>query len=209
MRTDLWHGLEDSKILQQDGIKLSPKSKLIGVDPSLRSTGVVLYDPSDNCPEWFVIKSKPDGDGTVHSRVMAIMMEAIERFGPAVMVIEGYNFGKSVASGFSPVIEIGGVMKAVGGLSGWIQVPPTTWKSIVMGSRWVRAGKHTRGEKAAYLNRFYAVGGPRGINQVDAADAWMIARSVNWILLGMVPPTPGVLQIKTQIEKLAISPRML
>lgn len=197
-------GPQDGKLL--DAIRIDRRTKIVGVDPSLRSTGVVLFDPDDDTPEWFVIRSKPERDGTVHARVRAIMEYTMGRFGPALMAIEGYNYGKNFSSGFSSVIEIGGVMKSVGGLVGWIQVPPMTWKSAVMGPGWVRAGKKTKADLAKYMARFHKVGGPDSIDQVDAADAWMIAKCVSDVLSGVSPRSAIIMP---QLEKLAKLPRML
>ena len=114
---------------------MSDSGQIIGLDLSLTSTGVAVYDEDTDCITTDVIKTCNKHTDT--ERYYTILHRISNYFiSKNVFFIEGYSFGSfSKSSSMSKLIELGGIIKYDLWLKGvpYIKVPPTTLKKFITG----------------------------------------------------------------------------
>jgi len=121
---------------------------VIGIDPSLSATGVIVLDDAATLIAHKVVTSKPSGPlvGARMERIQAMcrtIKEMVEEYRPDVICLEGYSLGTNMP-GVSSRVEFGGLLRYVLWSGGWrlVEVAPTTLKKFVTGKgAWKGGGK--------------------------------------------------------------------
>jgi len=175
--------------------------QIIGIDPSLRSTGLA-YLMRDGY-YWERLAFHRD---IARESILTSILE--EFFNPPpfggkwIVGIEGYAYGKSASSGFTPVIEVGGVIRsAVGRWAPWVEIPPPTWKWAILGKECMVIKKGTREKNRRYIEVVCKALGFESpmFNTTDEADAFCIATYVKRLLDGSIKPKGTSIRIARQL----------
>lgn len=113
--------------------------RAMGVDPSTKSTGVVILDSngtkSPNVPFQACFKH-PDERGMRRYRELATkVMQTYYHFKPDILVIEGYSLNMKHSSSVVPLVELGAVIRFLLNLDGiqWFDPRATEVKQFVTG----------------------------------------------------------------------------
>lgn len=166
--------------------------QFLGIDPSLRSTGWAV------CRDGKIVRAghiptkgmdHPEAFGLIFRTIHRVAKE-LQAEDDVIAAVEDISLGYASSSGFTPTVEVSGVVKAAVSLAGVlaiVTVPAMTWKSIVLGSKNVRLKKISTGDREFYLK---AVAAGIGFYSVvtDEADAAAIA----WFADGLVRAWPEV-----------------
>lgn len=108
--------------------------KIIGIDPSLSATGIVVLDENGSLLDAHAIKPKKLRGMPRLKLIRNHIKELIVREDPELILIEGYSFGSRGRSIFN-LGELGGVLRLLfEDLElQYIDVPPTVLKKWVTG----------------------------------------------------------------------------
>lgn len=154
---------------------LQPICYVIGIDPSLCSTGVVVLSSNGELAASALVKSKPPESQGVAARILRVtqiammVQDLIVDYLPVVVCIEGYSMGSN-QSGHSAIIECGyELRRMICGKTNarLIEVAPAALKKFCMGS-----GNGDKSAVASALTHRYGV----LFESSDAADAYGLAR---------------------------------
>lgn len=110
---------------------------IIGIDPSLSSTGICTMDENGNILSTLAINSDFTGAKRLHDIKRQIIPEVLysksEEEEKVIAFIEGYSFGSK--NGGEALGELGGTIRLMLYEQGieFIDVPPTTLKKYVLG----------------------------------------------------------------------------
>lgn len=142
------------------------RMKVLGIDPSLTSTGVCRL----NRDQYEVSCIKIKGSDGV-ARLWALkqrVLQQLQDFRPDLVVIEGYSFG-SKGRGVFQLAEWGGVLRLALYESGFrtLEVPPTSLKKYV-------TGKGNSPKEQMILGAYKKFGVEFASN--DECDAYCLAR---------------------------------
>lgn len=107
--------------------------RFVGIDPSLKSTGVVILDEAGKVVEQFAIKAGTEEDP---QRFMKVAMRIRKHLDPSTdkVVIEAFSFG-SKGAGVSKMYGIGWTIRIMLEEQGfkWGEVAPTALKKFATG----------------------------------------------------------------------------
>lgn len=147
----------------------------VGIDPSLRGTGIAVADDT----HVISVHRLSTGDKTRAEALSFIARETqyiVRQHRGCIVAIEGYAYGYARTSlpGFVSVVEVGGAIRAVVGLiAPWIDVPPTVWQKWAMGKKRIKKSY----APTEYRSNAARVTGCQHLAMAsdDEADAAMIA----------------------------------
>lgn len=160
---------------------MGPKQlRYIGVDPSLRSTGLALV--GEGYLECVEITVEELGDRSTllayYSDKIARYLDMARRQGADVALIEGYSFASKGNAALLQA-EVGGVCRSLLAKQ-WpvIEVPVGTWRSLTINRFGVVPGKGTKAERELYLSEVEQWFGFRAPTH-NCAEAALICRAAD------------------------------
>jgi Holliday junction resolvasome RuvABC endonuclease subunit len=177
--------------------------KIMGVDPSLRSTGLAVL--SGDSASWGHLRYSKDATrAMILTSTMNYFRQAPEP-GRWIVGVEGYSFGKNSSAGFTPTVEVGGTVKAaVGRWARWIEVPPQSWKWAIIGRECLQAKKGTIGKNRNYIEIICrSLGFEAAVfESTDEADAYCIALYVRRLIDGEIKLAKTSETMRAQFKQL-------
>jgi Holliday junction resolvasome RuvABC endonuclease subunit len=151
----------------------APAKRVLGIDPSLTSTGWA-YREGDTVITGRIATDSLRGPWRLHYAVSRLE-EIVRKARPDLVVYEDYAYnrgkGNKSMTGTFDMAELGGVFKRMLWHGGFdvVMVPPTVLKLFVTGKGGVR-GQTAKEKKAMVMSHLYSDFGVR-IHQHDEADA--------------------------------------
>jgi len=145
----------------------------IGIDPSLRGTGIAIVTDA-RVVELHHLRTAGMSRAEALSHIARETQYIVRQHRGALVVIEGYAYGYHASRGYTPVVEVGGAIRAIVGLvAKWVEVPPSQWQRWAMG----RFQSTKNDEPTKYLSIAARVTGCDHLllASIDEADAAMIA----------------------------------
>lgn len=147
------------------------KPTIVGIDPSIRKTGVAWSNGSD--PQTRLFTSVNDTDSSVvrrmarYEEVVFRINQFLQRIQPAVIVIEGYSFGSPNRA--HPLAEFGGLLRwhLLEHTSRVYECSPSSLKRFVTGK-----GSGNKAVVQAYVQKRWN----RIFESDDEADAYGLCR---------------------------------
>lgn len=166
------------------------------VDPSLRSSGVLIYDQGE-IATYAIQRIEPRIDvlGWYVKHFAALAKKTTWDF----LCIEDYSFSSQSRS-ITIQAEIGGIIRAC--FSAYhipiIEMPIQTWKAITG----IRLAKNTLANKSDYINAVQKKTGYMA-DTTDEADTYLMYYSLKKIYSGSVRSNTGV-KIKSVLEEIGV-----
>ena len=153
---------------------------VIGIDPSLSATAVIVLDESGECVHKVTFKSDPASGvlGRVirYVGVSAQLEDLLEKYEPEICCIEGYSMGSNMA-GHSSIIEHGyEIRRRLALFSPDIsiyEIPPTTLKKHATGK-----GNADKSAVVAKMARLFPELEFKTNDETDAAALAMFALQI-------------------------------
>jgi len=174
--------------------------RIIGIDPSLRSTGLAVF--SGESVRWEHLRYPKDTTrAEILTSTMRFFKEAPEP-GKWIAGIEGYSYSNNMSSGFTPTVEVGGVIRAaVGGWASWIEIPPVTWRWAILGKRCKEIKKGTIEKNRHYIEVVCECLDMDAVfKSTDEADAYCIGEYVRRLIDGSIKLSKTAPRISGQFK---------
>ncbi len=145
----------------------------IGVDPSLRGTGIAVADDV-RVIELIRLGTEGLSRAKALSRILVETQAVVRRYRDAVVAIEGYALAHHASTGFAPVVEAGGVIRAaIGLITDWIEIPPSVWQQWAMGKNRIKKKENPTEYRSMAVRRTSCE--HLLVASIDECDAAMIA----------------------------------
>ena len=153
--------------------------RFLSVDPGLTMTGVWYHEPSWN-QSFTLVREKGEDRYLFIARVRATLIEKFKDRRPEVGIVEDYPYGMD-GNVLAAAIEAGGVVRAALAELGtkFVAIPPSTWKSAMN----FRMKKDTVDQRRDYCLRASKIQGSVVFDSTDAADAYMMWKTIEKILM--------------------------
>jgi Holliday junction resolvasome RuvABC endonuclease subunit len=147
----------------------------IGIDPSLRGTGIAVADDT-GVKSLHRLGTEGKSRAEALSYIVREVQYIVRQHRGCLVAIEGYAMGYARTSlpGFVSVVEVGGAIRAIVGIvAPWIEVPPTVWQQWAMGKKRIKKAA----APTEYLSMATRVTGCAHLPLAsdDEADAAMLA----------------------------------
>lgn len=141
--------------------------RILGIDPSLTSTGAVLLDDGELvwAERWATKLTGIDRLGFF----AGLMAQAVMQ-GPQLVVIEGYSYGSP--NGMAALAELGGVLRlgAYNAARPVEVIPPSTWRKELLGK-----GNLAKDQiRLAVWKRYHVE-----FDSNDVLEAWCVAMTAH------------------------------
>jgi crossover junction endodeoxyribonuclease RuvC len=177
-------------------MKFDPHMKVMGIDPSVTATGIVILMPSGTpTPDLMIEREISFKKLTGVDRQASILVEimtCIHTHKPSKIVIEGYSLNMKHSSSVIPLVELGGQLRLMFRLDklDWFDPRATELKQFV-------SGKGSSKKEEVMMHVLKRWGHTSMTN--NTADAYVLAA----MGLAQVGQLPGITK-----EQLAIAGKM-
>ena len=160
---------------------------IIGIDPSLTETGVVVLDDTGSIVEAIGLKSKKLRGMERLVWIREQVKSRLTQNKPTIVVIEGYSFGSRGRAIFN-LGELGGVLRVLLHDLGikYVEVPPTVLK------KFLGKGNFSKEEVMAAISKRYGI----DFQNDNVADAYALGRMAHDL------GTKGLEEIVVKKEKI-------